>query len=185
MKRETITVTKLDAARRQFNTALEMWFHDSDPIATHTLAAAAYQIFHDINTKRGGEDLLYDTAVIKDEYRKEFVNLLKGPVNFLKHADKDPDPDGKLTIDKVDVLLFFIFCLKAFRQFKIRPNAVEATFIMWITVHHPNWVNAKHLEGVSNGVPIEGVAQVRGLPKQEFFDNVIQVFERLHAAGRI
>ena len=34
-----ITVTKLDAARRQLRTAIRLWFEEGDPVSIHTLAA--------------------------------------------------------------------------------------------------------------------------------------------------
>lgn len=39
-----IQVTKLDAVRRQLETAVILWFHDGDPVSIHTLTGAAYQI---------------------------------------------------------------------------------------------------------------------------------------------
>jgi hypothetical protein len=36
-----IVVTKLDAARRQLKTAIRHGFEDGDPVAIHTLIAAA------------------------------------------------------------------------------------------------------------------------------------------------
>jgi hypothetical protein len=41
-----ITISKFDAARRQLNTAITLWFADGDPVAIHTLAYAAYEIIH-------------------------------------------------------------------------------------------------------------------------------------------
>ena len=37
---QKLHVTKLDAARRQLETAITLWFHDGDPVSIHTLAAA-------------------------------------------------------------------------------------------------------------------------------------------------
>ena len=65
-----IRVTKLDAALRQLNTAITLWFRDGDEVAIHTLAAASHQIVYDIVRKKNGPDLLYDSIIFKDEYRK-------------------------------------------------------------------------------------------------------------------
>jgi transcriptional regulator with XRE-family HTH domain len=45
-----LKVSKLDAARRQLECAIELWFLEKDEVSVHTLAGAAYQIIHDINT---------------------------------------------------------------------------------------------------------------------------------------
>ena len=85
---EFFEITKIDAARRQLRTAIELWFADGDPISIHTLAAAAYQIIHDLNRRNKGPDLLLDSKYIKDEKRREFVSLVKSTSNFMKHADR-------------------------------------------------------------------------------------------------
>jgi hypothetical protein len=65
-----LRIGKLDAARRQLETAIILWFTDGDPVAIHTLAFAAYEIIHVVSKKRdpNRRDLLFDPLVIKDEY---------------------------------------------------------------------------------------------------------------------
>lgn len=48
-----IQISKLEAAKRQRDTAIKMWFADGDPVSIHTLAAAAHQIINDVNEKIG------------------------------------------------------------------------------------------------------------------------------------
>src|ERR1700678_497488 len=92
---DVIVIKKLEAAQRQLNCAIELWFREMDEVSVHTLAAAAYQITHDIKVRRGIQhDLLYDSAIVKDEYRSLWINTMKKAQNFFKHADRDPDPEG-------------------------------------------------------------------------------------------
>ena len=90
---KTITISKLDAARRQLRTAMTLWFGEGDPVSIHTLANAAYEVIHVISKKRNKyrHDLLFDSDLIKDEYRGEFNKLIKKPGNFFKHAKDDFD----------------------------------------------------------------------------------------------
>src|SRR5438045_2665233 len=90
---EPIRISKLDAARRQLQTAISLWFNDGDPVAIHTLAAAAYEIIHAVSATRdpNRRDLLFDSLVVKDEYRREANAWFRGPANFFKHADRDPN----------------------------------------------------------------------------------------------
>jgi hypothetical protein len=71
------TITKLDAARRQLATAIELWFTDGDTVSIHTLAVAAHQLIHDINRKKKGPPLFLDAEFIKPEHKKEFLGILK------------------------------------------------------------------------------------------------------------
>jgi hypothetical protein len=48
-------------------------FTGGDPIPTHTLTFAAYEIIHVISEKRNRTDtLIFDSSIIKDEYRKDW-----------------------------------------------------------------------------------------------------------------
>ena len=47
-----IRVTKVEAARRQIDTAIRMLFSNEDPVAVHTLAMAALRIVRDLAAKR-------------------------------------------------------------------------------------------------------------------------------------
>jgi len=85
-----ITITKLDAARRQLETAVILWFHEGDPVSIHTLAAAAYQVLYDLNKKRGGAPMMKDAKIIRPECVKEVHRILAKEENFFKHADQDP-----------------------------------------------------------------------------------------------
>jgi hypothetical protein len=51
-KTTTLTIGKLDAARRQLSTAITLWFGSDDPVSIHTLAHAAYEIIHTVSRKR-------------------------------------------------------------------------------------------------------------------------------------
>jgi hypothetical protein len=108
MNKEKLRISKIDAARRQLDCAIELWFLDKDEASIHTLAAAAYKIIHDLKEHRGiRRDLLYDSAMIKDECRSKWINVLKRSVNSLKHADKFPDET--VEISPFGNLIFIMF----------------------------------------------------------------------------
>ena len=45
-----VTLSKLDVARRQLETAIRLYFYDGDFVSTHTLAAAACKVLNDLTT---------------------------------------------------------------------------------------------------------------------------------------
>ncbi len=165
---EEITVSKLDAAARQLDTAIVLWFDGADIISIHTLAAASHQIIHDINKKRGGRDLIYDSLVIKDEYQKEWVNKLKSPMNFFKHADKDPDPEATIEVHSATANLYFFFSIQGLRQIGFTQSTIpQDAFISWTMLHQPNLVRAEYR--LENRFPAEMLEGVRGVGKADFF----------------
>jgi len=134
-------ITKLDAAARQLNAAIAMWFRDEDLIAVHTLAAAAHQIVHDIVQQRGGPDLIFNSLTIKDEYRKEYVNLMKSPQNFFKHADKDQH--GEIEFHHVMPEFFIMMTLVGLEFLKVPYDAPRAAFSHWFMIHNPEILTEK------------------------------------------
>ena len=50
-----IEVSKLDAARRQLETAIRLFFYDGDFVSTHTLAAAAFNVLNDLSRRADGD----------------------------------------------------------------------------------------------------------------------------------
>ena len=57
---KSLTISKLDAAKRQLETYIRLYFHSGDPVAMHTLTAAAFGIIRDLNEKRSGTPTLRD-----------------------------------------------------------------------------------------------------------------------------
>jgi hypothetical protein len=101
------TINKLDAACRQLNTAIYLWFNNGDAVSIHTLACSAHQIVHDINSRKGEVELLYDSIIVKEGYRRDWINNLKQEYNFFKHADSDPVKN--IEFDPIVSEFFIIF----------------------------------------------------------------------------
>ena len=87
-----IQTTKLDAARRQLETAIVLLFAGRDAISTHTLAYAAFGILKDVAAHRGEKGILAAAEVMAAAGKKgEFWRGFNRAGNFFKHADRDPD----------------------------------------------------------------------------------------------
>lgn len=167
----TIAITKLDAARRQLRSAIELWFSDADFVAIHTLSAAAYQIIHDLNRRNKGPDLLLDTKFIKDEYRSEYVNEIKNASNFFKHADR-----GKMGLAKLfdfnpksnEYFIFFaIFGLKYLGE---KLAAEEIAFERWQMFQSPKLLTDAGKEQFKKDFTVEDIAAIRTIPKGQFLE---------------
>ncbi len=178
---ERIRVSKLDAARRQLDCAIELWFADQDAVSIHTLAAAAHQIIHDINKKKGGQELFFDSMKIRDEHRGEFVALVKRSMNFFKHADKDAE--GITEFIPLGSIMFMLFSTIGVQQLGERLNDVENTFVNWLTLHHPNWIREAYREKLEQAFSIQYLEEMRGISKQEFFTEFLRALAERRAKG--
>ncbi len=90
-----LRLSKLDCARRQLETAVNLYFKGGDDVSIHTLASAALKILGDICNRRNVKHPLHlETMLelaIKPEYHKKVRDELRKFENFFKHADRDPD----------------------------------------------------------------------------------------------
>jgi hypothetical protein len=124
-----IRLTKSEAARRQLRMAIKLWFMEEDPVSIHTLAQAAHEIIHTLFKRKGLEDLLFDSDLIKDEYRKDWSRRLKADANFFKHADKDPDTEREFDPRVNQYLL--LFSIAGISRMKERLEDIEPKFGSW------------------------------------------------------
>ena len=101
-KRRPEKATRMDAARRHLATAITLWFTGGDTVSTYTLSHAAYEVIHNLTRQRRGRDLLFDSLLIRDEYRKDFNTMLRDPANFFKHASPNYSRRGVKGLVSVD-----------------------------------------------------------------------------------
>jgi len=126
-------ISKLDAARRQLDTAIALYFNDGDPVAIHTLAAAAFEVVTGLREHAGQPDELIELIV--PEFRDEFRRMWRASQNFLKHADRDPEATIELDTSLTETMLF----LGAQRYAAIDRKTVPMTaMIGWFCVQHPD-----------------------------------------------
>ncbi|MDD5681521.1 MAG: hypothetical protein PHI59_09815 [Candidatus Omnitrophica bacterium] len=82
-------ISKLDAAKRQLDTAITLFYQKADPVSIHTLTCAAYEILYGFAKSRRMIKTLKNNMFIKEEYRKKLYGLLNEPQNFFKHWQGD------------------------------------------------------------------------------------------------
>jgi hypothetical protein len=88
-----LSISKIDAARRQLDTAIELFFSRADPVAVATLAYNALEISATLARLKGEDDwtAFEEVAALHGSTTKEVRDVFHGPRNFFKHADRDPD----------------------------------------------------------------------------------------------
>ena len=133
-----LQISKLDAAKRQLEMAIVLYFHEADPVSIHTLTAAAYNIIRDINAKRGGLPMYVKGlffSIIKEEYRQEIIKKIQAAENFFKHADKDSDEVLKFNPAQTELLILDA-CMKYYEMTgeKVPSHVV---FQGWYAMNNP------------------------------------------------
>ena len=137
-----LKVSKLDAAKRQLETVIRMYFNDADPVSIHTLTAAAYNILRDVNSKTGGSPMLIKDQLVADvfpEYKKEVRDLINEAENFFKHANVDHD----LVLDFNPFLTEFLImdaCDK-YRQLSGESHPLMVIYRGWMMMNYQDIFN--------------------------------------------
>lgn len=105
----SIVINKYQAAYKQLNTAINLYFSGGDLVSVHTLAGAAHIIFHDLVEYKYPKKSWESIASVDNAMKlSEFLNIARKPQNFLKHANKDPNDNYTLNEEDTEYLLFFI-----------------------------------------------------------------------------
>jgi hypothetical protein len=164
------TIEKLEAACRQLNTAITLWFNGEDAVSIHTLASSAHQIIHDINHHQGGRDLLYDSLIIKDEYRREAINILKKCYNFFKHAKNDPDPSGTIEFNPAITEGIIFFTSVGLELLGRKPDEVRGAFNIYYALRNPQLLTDKGKALFIDPFTEEDRKNALSIPKQKFLE---------------
>jgi hypothetical protein len=179
----TIKVSKLDAAKRQLDTAIRLWFNDDDPVAIHALASAAYEIIQNINEKKGDKSLTLielTRSVIKVEHVEEAMQLIKKPMNFFKHANRDPH--AILEFNPKVTESFFAIAIQGLKELGEQRSDVQTAFAIWSLFHKPDHFS-KGQEFINHfGRP--QIEEMKILKKSDFLDGVLQALAQQRIRGR-
>lgn len=104
-----ITLNQLEATHRQLVTAIRLYFADSDPVAIHTLAGAAREIYEKSCEKAGIDRMFNHIRAVHQQPDKELWNILNGARNFFKHPSESLDDKIELR-DSDNKMMIFIAC---------------------------------------------------------------------------
>ena len=170
----SVRISKLDAAKRQLREAIKMWFTGGDPVVTHTLAYAAYDVLHDVSKARDPNrpDLLFDSTHVAPEKRKEFNGYFRAAGNFFKHADRDAHAVLVFSPGITQIFLHYAVCALDLCGESLPNECI--VFTNWMQLEHPELMPEKAKEKLEKRIGIEGFANLRTVPKHEYFKITMQ-----------
>lgn len=165
-KRPTLKVSKTDAAKRQLETAVRLWFFSGDPVSIHTLAAAGHQILHDVGRKRGVATILRELPGVRPDKKRELRKIVSRYENFFKHADQDPD--ALLDFNPEATELYLLDAILAYEVLTQEVTPILATFKAWIFINNPQYMETAKREKLIEQLEVSGT-DFKQIPKVEFF----------------
>ena len=133
-----LQLSKLDVAKRQVECAIHIYFNFGDAISIHTLSAAARNILANLcNHKDLSHPIQIESMLnelVDPIHHKEFINKLREPENFFKHADKDPDRLLKFNPEFSE--LWLLQCIEMYSLITSEHPPVMRAYRGWWVMHH-------------------------------------------------
>lgn len=171
--RPSIKISKLDAAKRQIETAIQLWLYFGDPVSIHTLTAAGHQLLHDIGKKQGMSSVIRGLPGIRPEYKAQLKKAFNNPENFFKHADQDPDKLQDFNPEMTEI--FLLDAVLMYEKLTAHSPPFFGTFRMWMFANSPHLMERKYREQVLKWIEVSG-ADITQISKVEFFEHFVPFF---------
>lgn len=103
-------LTKIEVAKRQLCTAIDLYFTHKDLVSAWTLGASAYNVLRDLNRAFDSSNMLLKDQLpraVPTEQRQRVREKIQEIENFLKHADRDANAILDFSpVGRIELLLF-------------------------------------------------------------------------------
>ena len=181
----TMKVSKLDAARRQLDGAIQLWFLDGDPVAIHSLACAAHQVIQDIAEQKGAREYHLEEItkkIVKPEHVKATIEFVRKPMMFFKHANRDPHAVLEFNPDLSEAFIFLAIC--CLRDIGESSSDVQRAFLNWAQVHNPQMFKSNPFDELTKRFGVNAIDKVRGVRKSDFLKATLLAIAEFRARSR-
>jgi hypothetical protein len=175
--RKNITITKLDAAKRQLETVVRLYFHNGDPVSIHTLVAAAHTVTRNINEKRRGSPMIKDDlidAYAKPDYQKRVLVQLNEAENFFKHADRDHAATLDFNPDESEI--WMLDAIRQYQRLTGEETPLFGVFIRWYMINNQELFD--ELPKETKLFLTKSKPRALGLGKSAFFNLILPALMR-------
>jgi hypothetical protein len=173
-KVDKLAITKIDAAIRQLETAITLWFHSGDPVSIATLGYAAYEIIYALNKHRKGPPMLIESENIRPEYQEDWKNLHRMTPNFFKHSGKDPAEVHYFNPESTRFVLFEAAAV--YTSWKLENRPLFSLLHVWMLLEYPDIFLESYRNTVKDVIAEREFWLSRG--KASFYKEVLPVFSK-------
>jgi hypothetical protein len=132
-------VRNIEAANQQLEAAAKMFFENGDPVAVHTLASAAWEIYAK-HSKRTGRRRIFDLLTAKlppGAKEKDLSDVLNKRRNFFKHASQSPNKAVDISDLENEIMLMMAASDAKFLLGEDAPAVVTA-LLVWYDISYRN-----------------------------------------------
>jgi hypothetical protein len=131
-----MAISKIEAAQRQLDCAIRLYFAEDDVISVHTLSRAAFRLLYDIYPTLRDDGFSRDLERLIAQFGWRSFNEA---ANFLKHANTDVD--GTLELREEDTQMGIGFAIVLYRRLSTGYTPEMRSFDEWMKVSNPDKFN--------------------------------------------
>lgn len=130
------TISKLDAAKREIEHSIRLFFSYGDIVVIHLVASASYSIFSGLGKSVGitsaREGLLYKR--VKKGKLKYVQKKLDEAYNFFKHAHHDPNKSVKFAPESSEFIIWD--SINIYQALTKELTGLMMSFRLWFFLKH-------------------------------------------------
>jgi hypothetical protein len=168
-----VVVNKLDAALRQIDTAIWLWFNEGDIVSVVTLTGAGIGILDDLfqHQKKGRPHPFSEAFIGVGMRPRDARAAVKEAQAFAKHARTDPDKRQEYRRQFAATYLFL--AVAAYGEFVGHPGgrSLGDVFSFWYGIHFPDSFDPASFPPQSPQERVE-VDRLKKFSRAEFFKEV-------------
>ena len=134
-------LTKIEAARRQLRTAIELFFEDRDDVAVCSLAIAAHGILRGLVPQRGSMLHKY-AASVGAEFKEDFDKY------EAFYRQSDIDPGESVQHQPMFTIFWLLDCILMHWNLTTKMPPHHVAFQIWLAHMHPQLARREFVEYV-------------------------------------
>jgi hypothetical protein len=113
-------------------------------------------------------DLLFDTVIVKDEYRSDFNIQLKKSASFFKHANRQTETEIEFHPEISEI---FILYALAGRELCGHPQSMEeSAYLWWFQLNEPSMLTENGRKFIMDNIASKHLESLRAISKHQFFN---------------
>ena len=136
IKPRLVRLTTLEAARRQIESAIWLWFVGDDLVSVYALTAAAHRLLLELAALRETAAWPYTAAYLPKRTYKDRRAKSQNPVTFFKHAKKKETYE--VSEQWTELYLFDAVMAYSSLVNDRSPSALMSTFVLRLGVQRPD-----------------------------------------------
>jgi len=171
-----IFISKLDAAKRQLETSLKIFFYDGDPVSVHTLMHTSYEILTQLCANQGVESIINEglKKFIREDKQKEIKIKLNEAKNFFKHSGYDSNKNIEFN-PEINPILLWDSC-RLYKILTTEYTPIMSIFHMWFVLKNKEIISDEKLKETLNTFNYTNYLDIGN--KKHFLETMLPIAEK-------